>query len=117
MSRKRTHSRAKDSIAAGIGLWETSSSASLVSPDEESERTPSEAGGGDESVPSEKRASMEESLRELVPILKVRSRGSGQVSGLVVVSDVEYADPTEGDALLVLRRDGCARVTVRDFRS
>jgi hypothetical protein len=50
---------------------------------------------------------MDEALKELVPMLKVRTGGTSEVAGLAVVAGLECADASEGDALLVLRRDGC----------
>lgn len=101
---KRTHSRAKDSIATGIGLWETSSSASLLSPDEELEQPPLDPA---DEAPAADADGMDEALKELVPMLKVRTGGAGEVAGLAVISGLECADTSEGDALLVLRRNGC----------
>ncbi|BGP01800.1 hypothetical protein JCM10021v2_005506 [Rhodotorula toruloides] len=100
---KRSHSRAKDSIATGIGLWETSSSASLLSPDEELEQPPLDAAAEAPVIDAD---GMDEALKELVPMLKVRTGGPSEVAGLAVVSGLECADASEGDALLVLRRDG-----------
>ncbi|KAL7341421.1 hypothetical protein BJY59DRAFT_693274 [Rhodotorula toruloides] len=100
---KRTHSRAKDSIATGIGLWETSSSASLLSPDEELEQPPLDPA---DEAPAADADGMDEALKELVPMLKVRTGGAGEVAGLAVISGLECADTSEGDALLVLRRNG-----------
>ncbi|BGP33827.1 hypothetical protein JCM10296v2_005632 [Rhodotorula toruloides] len=100
---KRSHSRAKDSIATGIGLWETSSSASLLSPDEDLEQPPLDAAGEAPVIDAD---GMDEVLKELVPMLKVRTGGTSEVAGLAVVAGLECTDASEGDALLVLRRDG-----------
>ncbi|GEM10247.1 WD repeat protein [Rhodotorula toruloides] len=102
---KRLHVRAKDSIATGIGLWETSSSATLLSPDEELEQPPLDAASIAAQVTTDGEV-LPETLRGLVPMLKVRTGDAGALASLHVIPGLDCADANEGDALLVLRRNG-----------
>ncbi|GAA5886694.1 hypothetical protein JCM6882_005860 [Rhodosporidiobolus microsporus] len=103
---KRSHSRAKGSIASGIGLWETegaaSSRSSLTSPTEE-------VGNVIEEITREAEAAIAQApdqLDELVPVLQIRSTGWGEVVALEVAEGVECADAEEGVVLVVLRSSG-----------
>ncbi|GAA6030192.1 hypothetical protein JCM8097_008980 [Rhodosporidiobolus ruineniae] len=124
---KRKHSRAKESIASGIGLWEmgdggaASSRSSLASPTEETSEEQL-AGWGilpeDVEQAEEKEGEVEEELDRLVPVLKIRTAGWGEVVALEVREDLRCADETEGAALLVLRQSGhLSIVSLVDGRS
>ncbi|GAA6064483.1 hypothetical protein JCM10212_000363 [Sporobolomyces blumeae] len=107
---RRTHSRAKESIANGIGLWQGASVTSL--PDMSSrfstETEPARDGLGISGREGQLIEEDEDRLQGLVPLFKVLSPGFGEVVGLEVVKgDLPYTDRAGGgDVLLVLRQSG-----------
>ncbi|POY70885.1 hypothetical protein BMF94_6062 [Rhodotorula taiwanensis] len=114
---RRSGSRAKDSIAAGIGLWETDHSSRPSSGD----TTPRD------DIEVERPLGIEEQIQAsadedegviLEPIMKISTRGSGPVVQLEVLEGIQCADSTEGSALLVLRENGhLTLVSMLDGRS
>ncbi|GAA5943940.1 hypothetical protein JCM10213_009036 [Rhodosporidiobolus nylandii] len=103
---KRSHSRAKDSIASGIGLWETdaaaSSRSSLASPGLAEEGRVEEEGESQQPEQGE----VTEKLEELRPVLRISTLGWGEVVGLEVLCGMASCDLEEGAALVVLRSSG-----------
>lgn len=114
---RRSGSRAKDSIAVGIGLWESDfGTAAAPNSGDAISRDESETSG---STSSTRRASVDdettppESLtdgKKLEPVLQVMARGFGAVVELRVVDDLRSADPEEGIALVILRASGSVDV-------
>ncbi|GAA5922792.1 hypothetical protein JCM1841_000709 [Sporobolomyces salmonicolor] len=100
--RRRTHSRAKDSIASGIGLWE-----GTAGPPGDQEQA-SDLGERREAQIHENEEEDEEELSTLIPVLKVLAPGWGEVVGLEAVrGGLEGAERgEEGDVMVVLRRSG-----------
>ncbi|GAA5825296.1 hypothetical protein JCM11251_006926 [Rhodosporidiobolus azoricus] len=109
---KRSHSRAKHSIASGIGLWEldgaASSRSSLASPTEE--RGSMDVGTAVGMVEEQVEAGVEALPDELLPILQIRTAGWGEVVALEVVEGLECVSADEGVALVVLRQSGALSV-------
>ncbi|GAA5900483.1 hypothetical protein JCM5296_001559 [Sporobolomyces johnsonii] len=107
--RRRTHSRAKDSIASGIGLWEEGVVGPLAEQDLEREASGfGERRGTRINGKEEEEEEEEEGLSILSPVLKILAPGWGEVVGLEVVrGGLECAERgEEGDVLVVLRRSG-----------
>ncbi|GAA5916565.1 hypothetical protein JCM8208_007704 [Rhodotorula glutinis] len=107
---RRGHSRAKGSIATGIGLWEEGTSAAM-SPREE--RTdPLAASAGDVEMGETEGEGVEEAdLSELRPVLRVVTPGRGAVVALEAVDGLPFGaaraqGSTGGTAVLVLRQSG-----------
>ncbi|GAA6050579.1 hypothetical protein JCM3770_001471 [Rhodotorula araucariae] len=103
---RRSHSRAKGSIASGIGLWEESSAAPSPrdeQPDPLAQHHPDGAQRG-EAV----EACAEEDLCELRPVLRVLTKGKGAVVALQITEGLRSAGAVEREAvaLLVLRQSG-----------
>ncbi|GAA5873477.1 hypothetical protein JCM3774_002427 [Rhodotorula dairenensis] len=124
-SHRRSGSRAKDSIAAGIGLWETDFGAySTTNSGDATSRDESETSG---STTSTRRASVDDDgtlpesaadAGKLEPVLQVIARGFGAVVEVRVVEALRSADPEEGIALVVLRESGhLTLVSLLDGRS
>lgn len=113
-SHRRTGSRAKDSIAAGIGLWEpdfefpsaTASGDATPRNGSESESEPSGHATDTKKVSVDSSAQSMSDSRKLEPILQIVTRGFGAVVELRIVEDLRSADPEEGIALVVLRESG-----------
>ncbi|BGP41867.1 hypothetical protein JCM10449v2_005861 [Rhodotorula kratochvilovae] len=100
---RRSHSRAKGSIASGIGLWEESSAA--PTPGEEQ----SDPFAREDAQPAEAvGAHADEPLRELRPVLRVLTRGKGAVVAHQIADGLRCAGAAEGEgaALVVLRQSG-----------
>ncbi|GAA6002852.1 hypothetical protein JCM10207_001867 [Rhodosporidiobolus poonsookiae] len=115
---KRSHSRAKESIASGIGLWETEGAAA-------SRSSLSSPGLGEDGEQyrqvvleqDEVEQVGEDKLEKLVPVLKVRTEGWGEVVALRTTGSLIAAED-EGDVLLVLRASGhLSVVSFRDGRA
>ncbi|GAA5977576.1 hypothetical protein JCM10908_005026 [Rhodotorula pacifica] len=126
LSHRRTGSRAKDSIAAGIGLWETDFGSTTTTTTTSGEATPREESEAPSSVPETRRASVDSGhqtrssadTQKLEPVLQVMTRGYGAVVELQVVAALPSADPEEGIALIVLRESGhLTLVSMLDGRS
>lgn len=116
-SHRRTGSRAKDSIAAGIGLWEPDFGfPSATTSGDATPRNGSESESESESsgrATDTKKASADRSdefpqpdTGKLEPILQIVTRGFGAVVELRLVEGLRSADPEEGIALVVLRESG-----------
>lgn len=116
-SHRRTGSRAKGSIAAGIGLWEpdfgfpSATSSGDATPRNGSE-SESESSGRATDTKKVSADSSDEFVRsmsntgKLKPILQIVTRGFGAVVELRMVEGLLSADPEEGIALVVLRESG-----------
>ncbi|GAA5867444.1 hypothetical protein JCM8547_007506 [Rhodosporidiobolus lusitaniae] len=110
--RKHSKSKARESIASGIGLWETSEgggSPISTTPSAfcSAASLPASAEVEQEEDEMEQQEEGEEELKELVPVLKIRTKGWGEVVALRMVSegDVEGVEE-EGTVLLALRGSG-----------
>lgn len=107
-SSRQAHSKARDSITTGIGLWETESASASVSAapvtssdaysveEEQDERGALDSPGQGED---------EAELEKLEPVAKVRIAGSGSIVAAQVVESSRYA-AGEKDAVAVLRKHG-----------
>ncbi|KAK4046684.1 hypothetical protein OIV83_005887 [Microbotryomycetes sp. JL201] len=102
----RGHTKAKDSIASGIGLWETDSHIDLASQAGSSRDIPTNnpkcPSGGvseDDAIVNWKQ------IRSVKPIVRVRTCGSGQIVSLTVVEAGKWC-PDELQGLLCLKNDG-----------
>ena len=116
-SHRRTGSRAKDSIAAGIGLWEpdfgfpSATTSGYATPRNGSESESESSGRATDTKKAsadsgeEFRQSMSDAGK-LEPILQIVTRGFGAVVELRLVEGLRSADPEEGIALVVLRESG-----------
>lgn len=108
---RRTGSRAKDSIATGIGLWETDHgsrpSSGETTPREELNPPPDLVPIANSTSADADIASRGKDSIRLEPVLKILTRGAGPVVGLAVVAGVRCADAREGVALAILRESGC----------
>lgn len=99
-SPNRGHSRAKDSITTGIGLWESDSVAAqsledLAAPSLDDE---------EDSIVAE--IEVPEKLEQLLPKLQVQLDGTGAIMKMEVVQGLRLGQEEEGGVLVVLRRDG-----------
>lgn len=100
------HTKAKDSITTGIGLWESDSVGAqsledLIAPSVD---------GEDELAETEAKE-VEERLDSLIPRLKVGLEGAGAVVGMEVVQGLRLGKEEEGGVLVVLRSDGLVSVS------
>ncbi|GAA6003525.1 uncharacterized protein JCM10292_000396 [Rhodotorula paludigena] len=106
---RRSHSRAKDSIASGIGLWEAPSPSSAEpqpgAPGSSREERTVELSGG-EGPHEHAQTAGRDRLGRLEAVLEIRTPGSGPVVALEVVEGLKCADKDEGVALAVLRQSG-----------
>lgn len=102
---KRSHRKAKDSIATGIGLWET-----------ESHHAAGQAGHVDtdrddtlDHDPSmvDLAADTNAALDSLHPLIRIRLAGSGAIVGLQIAEGLRHARE-EKQAMVVLRKNGYA---------
>lgn len=114
-SHRRTGSRAKDSIAAGIGLWEpdfgfqSATTSGDATPRNGSESESESSGRATETKKASADSSDEQSMSDtgkLEPILQIVTRGFGAVVELRILEGLRSADPEEGIALVVLRESG-----------
>ncbi|KAM0751154.1 hypothetical protein T439DRAFT_313451 [Meredithblackwellia eburnea MCA 4105] len=112
--RPASRHRSRGSITNGIGLWEQESNASLsivgdrypeLEDQEEAteEEEEGEVNAGDESISEVE----DEALNALVPVLRIRMGGGGEIVSLNVVEGTRFGKEEGGSILLALRRSGC----------
>ncbi|GAA5841962.1 hypothetical protein JCM5353_004223, partial [Sporobolomyces roseus] len=83
---RRTHSRAKDSIASGIGLWETTSVTSTR------DVITGETDSADKkglAIFTEEEARLEENWEDLEPLVRILPAGHGSIVGLLHIDGEE----------------------------
>ena len=98
---RRTHSRAKESMASGIGLWETASIASPL------ESIIGEGNAGSKkglAIFTEEESRFEEVMGNLEPLAKILPAGHGPVVGLSCVDGERLR--LCSDVVVVLRQNG-----------